>query len=129
MGLVLTGPMAAAGFVAKMKWSHLCEDKSLQDLPYKIELNAQGQIIMSPHKPIHSGFQGAILILGRVVGRVTPCAPHSPPEMPSIPPDSFATARTECDAPYQNQNCWKTLGTTCKTFLPGVYSSSSLIQP
>ena len=47
-------------FNIKMKWPDVCADPSLQDLPYKIELNAQGQIIMSPHKPIHSGFQGAI---------------------------------------------------------------------
>ena len=43
-----------------MKWSDVCADSSLRDLPYKVELNAQGQIILSPHKPIHSGFQGAI---------------------------------------------------------------------
>jgi len=44
----------------KMKWSDVCADPSLHDLPYKIELNGRGQILMSPHKPIHSGFQGAI---------------------------------------------------------------------
>ena len=43
-----------------MKWSDVCEEPVLQNLPFKVELNAQGQIIMSPHKPIHSGFQGAI---------------------------------------------------------------------
>ncbi|MBI4658010.1 MAG: hypothetical protein HY735_04025 [Verrucomicrobia bacterium] len=43
-----------------MKWSDVCADPPLQDLAYKIELNAPGQIIMSPNKPIHSGLQGAI---------------------------------------------------------------------
>ena len=43
-----------------MKWMDVCEDKSLQDLPYKIELNGEGQIVMSPHKPVHSSLQGAI---------------------------------------------------------------------
>ena len=46
-----------------MKWSDLCEDKALEDLPYKIELNRQGQLIMSPHKPTHSAYQAAILRL------------------------------------------------------------------
>ena len=44
-----------------MNWSQICEDKLLQDLPYSIELNRQGQIIMTPHRPKHSGFQGAII--------------------------------------------------------------------
>ena len=29
-------------------WEQLCEDKRFQDLPFKIETNARGQIIMSP---------------------------------------------------------------------------------
>jgi Uma2 family endonuclease len=37
-------------------WSQLCEDKSLRDLPYKIELNGQGQIIMSPTSNYHGNF-------------------------------------------------------------------------
>lgn len=44
-----------------MKWSEICEDRTLADLPYKIELNRQGQIVMSPHKPLHSGLQAVIL--------------------------------------------------------------------
>jgi Uma2 family endonuclease len=56
----LTVDSQVVTFCAKMKWSEVCADPSLQDLPYKVELNAQGQIVMSPHKPIHSGFQGAI---------------------------------------------------------------------
>ena len=34
-----------------MKWQEVLEDKSLQDLTYKIELNRWGQIVMSPAKP------------------------------------------------------------------------------
>jgi hypothetical protein len=30
------------------RWSELCRDPSLEDLPYKIELNAWGKIEMSP---------------------------------------------------------------------------------
>ncbi len=43
-----------------MNWQQVCEDKDLADLPYKIELNRQGQIIMSPARSKHSIFQGRI---------------------------------------------------------------------
>lgn len=31
-----------------MNWQDVCDDPTLQDLPYKIELNRYGQIVMSP---------------------------------------------------------------------------------
>jgi len=31
-----------------MQWQDVINDKSLQDLPYKIELNEHGNIVMSP---------------------------------------------------------------------------------
>lgn len=40
-----------------MTWDEVCDDPSLQDLPYKIETNRYGQIVMSPHKRNHSKFQ------------------------------------------------------------------------
>ena len=43
-----------------MKWQEVCEDKHLQNLPFKIELNKWGQIVMSPAKPKHSILQGLI---------------------------------------------------------------------
>lgn len=48
-----------------MNWQEVLEDKSLRDLPYRIELNAQGQIIMSPVRPRHSAYQGEIIALLR----------------------------------------------------------------
>ena len=45
-----------------MKWQEVLEDKSLQDLPYKIELNAWGQIVMSPAKVRHSSTRTGLLI-------------------------------------------------------------------
>ena len=33
-----------------MQWQDICDDKLLQDLPYKVELNQWGQIVMSPRK-------------------------------------------------------------------------------
>ena len=41
-------------------WADICEDKSLQDLPYKIETNRFDQIIMSPASAWRSNFQGEI---------------------------------------------------------------------
>lgn len=43
-----------------MEWQEVCDNKYLQDLPFKIELNKWGQIVMSPAKPKHSILQGLI---------------------------------------------------------------------
>ncbi|MBW4582093.1 MAG: Uma2 family endonuclease [Tildeniella nuda ZEHNDER 1965/U140] len=43
-----------------MNWQEVCDNKALQDLPFKIELNKWGQIVMSPVKVKHSFFQGRI---------------------------------------------------------------------
>ncbi len=39
-----------------MTWKELCQDGRFQDLPFKIELNGQGQIIMSPTSNYHGYF-------------------------------------------------------------------------
>ncbi len=47
-----------------MNWQQVCEDPSLQDLPFKIELNEYGQVIMSPASNEHGRLQmrlGALL--------------------------------------------------------------------
>lgn len=43
-----------------MNWEQVCEIPYLQDIPFKIELNRLGQIIMSPAKNIHSVLQWRI---------------------------------------------------------------------
>ncbi len=43
-----------------MKWQDVLADKSLQDLPYKIELNEFGKIEMSPASFLYSLLQGEI---------------------------------------------------------------------
>ena len=43
-----------------MQWQEVCNHPSLQDLPFKIELNEKGQTLMSPVKIYHSAFQGKI---------------------------------------------------------------------
>src|SRR5687767_13284618 len=42
------------------RWGELCRDPSLQDLPYKIELNAWGKVEMSPASNRHSHLQGEL---------------------------------------------------------------------
>lgn len=46
-----------------LTWPDLCVDKRLQDLPFKIELNGRGQIIMSPTYFYHGNFAGRIYSL------------------------------------------------------------------
>jgi Uma2 family endonuclease len=43
-----------------MQWAEVVKDPSLRNLPYKIELNAYGQILMTPHWPIHSEIQSVL---------------------------------------------------------------------
>jgi hypothetical protein len=42
-------------------WEDVCNNEQLQNLPFKIELNSWGKIVMSPVKVKHSFFQGIII--------------------------------------------------------------------
>ena len=61
-----------------MNWQDLCNRRDLQNLPFKIELDAQGKVIMSPVKVYHSALQieiAAALKLNRKDGKIhTKCA-------------------------------------------------------
>lgn len=61
-----------------MNWQEVCEHPGLQNLPFKIELNEKGEIIMNAVKVIHSLYQGEIEYLLRTLlkgGRTLPeCA-------------------------------------------------------
>jgi hypothetical protein len=58
-----------------MQWQEVCEHPNLQNLPFKIELNERGQVLMSPVKVYHSAFQGKISRLLPETGIVLPeCA-------------------------------------------------------
>lgn len=59
------------------EWSDVLENPSLRDLPYKIETNRSGQIIMSPAKTLHSVFQAKLsALIDQALGNVvlTECA-------------------------------------------------------
>ena len=44
-----------------MQWQEVCENQSLKNLPFKIELNSQGKVLMTPVKVNHSILQGKII--------------------------------------------------------------------
>ncbi|HEX4947606.1 MAG TPA: Uma2 family endonuclease [Blastocatellia bacterium] len=43
-----------------MNWQEVIDHPSLQNLPFKIELNERGQVVMSPTKILHSVYQGKL---------------------------------------------------------------------
>jgi Uma2 family endonuclease len=49
----------------RLTWEDVCSDPSLQDLPFKIELNRLNQVVMSPSHPHHSRLQSKI---ARILG-------------------------------------------------------------
>lgn len=61
-----------------MIWAEVLADKSLRDLPYKIELNGRGQIVMSPASNRHGLYQTEIAVELRRLGRrgrvITECS-------------------------------------------------------
>ena len=44
-----------------MQWQEACENPNLKNLPFKIELNNQGKVLMTPVKVNHSILQGKII--------------------------------------------------------------------
>lgn len=53
-----------------MNWQEICEERALRNLPYKIETDQVGKIIMSPVKVYHSAYQGEITRLMPRQGKV-----------------------------------------------------------
>jgi Uma2 family endonuclease len=48
-----------------MNWQEVCEHPHLKNLPFKMELNEDGKILMTPVKVYHSAFQGELEFLLR----------------------------------------------------------------
>jgi Uma2 family endonuclease len=44
-------------------WNEIVRDPALRDLPYKVETNAQSQLVLTPHKAYHSRQQKALQTL------------------------------------------------------------------
>jgi len=50
-------------------WSRALRDPSLRDLPYKVETNEHGQLVMAPQRPAHGHAQSVInVLLDRLIG-------------------------------------------------------------
>jgi Uma2 family endonuclease len=63
------------------RWQEVLADPSLRDLPYKIETNRIGQLVMSPAKNIHGAIQSAVAqALSRALGGriITECSVATP---------------------------------------------------
>ena len=58
------------------RWDEITADPTLQGLPYKVETNNQGQLILSPYKNRHSDLQKAVQDL---LDEYAPTG-HAPPE-------------------------------------------------
>ena len=59
----LMRPMPTTTRKEQDRWTEIAADPVLQDLPYKVETNARGQPILSPHANRHSRLQKALLNL------------------------------------------------------------------
>ncbi len=84
-------------------WERVLREPTLRDLPYKIETNRYGQIVMTPHKPAHSGYQGVMAELLR---------PHMPrgvivPELAIVTEDGVKVA----DLAWMSHEVWTRIKT------------------
>lgn len=97
-----------------MNWQEVCEHPSLRDLPFKIELDEYGRIIMSPVKLLHSALQGEIEFLLRCLlksGKALPeCAIKTSKgtkvaDVAWVSSDLWAKIKDEADAPTAPEIC------------------------
>lgn len=52
--------VAAQARAHQARWDEITADPALKDLPYKVETNTRGQIVLSPHTNRHSDLQSAL---------------------------------------------------------------------
>lgn len=89
------------------RWEEIAADPALQNLPYKIETNQRGQILLTPPKAQHSDLQGRVLDKLREVeseGRGLPEFPIATPAGVRVPdavwmPDGQLNQITETGDP------------------------------
>lgn len=104
-----------------MNWQEVCEHPDLQNLPFKIELNEIGQILMSPAKVYHSVFQGelaALLRMNRTDGKIlTECAINTPKgtkvaDVAWASPEVFKQIKDETECSISPEVCIEILSST-----------------
>ena len=104
-----------------MNWAEVCEHPSLKDLPFKIELNEHGNIIMSPVKFDHSLYQGRIIkLFARLIdtGEAIPeCAIHTRKgtkvaDVAWVSDERLEQLRHQTEAPIAPEICVEVLSTS-----------------
>jgi len=97
-----------------MEWSEVVEHPSLRDLPFKIELNEYGAVVMTPFKIKHSVHAGEITVL---MGQMRPegevfveCAIRTRKgtkvaDVAWSSPERFAVIENETDASIAPEVC------------------------
>jgi Uma2 family endonuclease len=96
-----------------MNWQEVCADPHLRNLPFKIELNEYGQVVMSPVKVYHSAFQGRIgALLDRLLDGyiLDECAITTPKgtkaaDVAWISPERFQIVREEDECSIAPEIC------------------------
>ena len=97
-----------------MDWDQVCDDLTLKDLPYKIELNEWGQIVMSPASIRHVIFQDhiaavlkSLLKKGRVLQEfpVTTSENVKAPDVVWISDGLLAQVREQAASPTAPELC------------------------
>ncbi len=104
-----------------MNWQQLCESPDLQNLPYKIELNEKGQIIMSPARLMHGAYQfeiakriSELIKKGKIV---TECAIQTRKgtkvaDTACFSPERWEQVKDEYDSPIAPEICVEVLSPT-----------------
>ncbi len=97
-----------------MEWAEVVANPALRDLPFKIELNEYGKIVMTPAKVIHAMYRGELghlLHKQRLDGLcATNCAIRTRQgtkvaDVAWVSLDRAALIRDECDASIAPQVC------------------------
>ena len=76
------------------RWQEVLADSKLRDLPYKVETNRGGQLIMSPAKNVHAFYQGRVaeLLKRRLGGHVFAECSIGTPEGVKVPDAAWCSA-------------------------------------
>ena len=112
-----------------MNWQQVLEDKSLRDLPYKIELNKWGQIVMRPAKSRPANFQGEIEHLLRTLkpgGRVFPECPVNTSD--NVKVADVVWLSVERYAKVKDQDVYETAPEICVEILSESNTQSEMMQ-
>ena len=78
-----------------MRWSEVLKDQSLEGLPFKIETDRQGHVIMSPASADHSEYQSTVMLLldpMKPNGKVYCECPIATPEGVKVPDVAWISA-------------------------------------